>query len=54
MTYDLSPFNSILAISRRWKADDERMCAVEPRLRLRRFPPPAGLEPGSLYQQASA
>ena len=24
--------------------DNERLCAMEPRLRLKRFPPPAGLE----------
>ena len=27
--------------------DNEKLCEVEPRLRLRRFPPPAGLEPGT-------
>ena len=30
-------FNSISAISGRWADDNERLCAMEPRLRLRRF-----------------
>ena len=28
-----------------WLGDYERLCAMEPRLRLQRLPPPAGLEP---------
>ena len=30
-------FNSISVISGRWAGDNERMCAMEPLLRLRRF-----------------
>ena len=30
-------FNSISVISGRWKVDNERLCAMELRLRLRRF-----------------
>ena len=33
----LVPFNSILAISGQWTVDNERLYAMEPRLRLRRF-----------------
>ena len=40
-------FNSISAISERWVVDNERLCAMEPRLRLRRFPSLAGLELGT-------
>ena len=36
--------NSISIISGRWTADNERLCAMEPRLRMKEFPPPAGLE----------
>ena len=36
-------FNSISVITGQWEDDNERMCAMEPRLRLRRF----GLEWGS-------
>ena len=35
--------NSISVVSGRWEGDDERLCAVESK----RFPLPAGLEPGS-------
>ena len=37
-------FNSISVISGRCLADNVRLCAMEPRLRLERFPPKAGLE----------
>ena len=40
-------FNSISVISGRLKVDNERIYAIEPRLRLKRYPPPAGLEPGT-------
>ena len=36
-------FNSVSVISGRWEVDNERLCAMELRLRLRRF----GLERGS-------
>ena len=34
---DYVPFNSIPVISGRWADDNERLCAMELRLRLRRF-----------------
>ena len=39
-------FDSISGISGRWVGDDERLSALELRLRLKRSPPQAGLEPG--------
>ena len=41
-------FNTITVISGRSEDDNERLCAMELRLRLKRFPPSAGLEPGPL------
>ena len=38
-------FNSISVTAGRWKNDNERLCAMEPRLRLKRSPPRAELEP---------
>ena len=38
-------FNSISVISGRWTGDNEKLYAMEPRLRLERSPPRAGLEP---------
>ena len=40
-----APFNSIF-VSERWAGDNERMCAMEPRLE--RSLPQAGLEPVTL------
>ena len=34
-------------ISGRWLCDNERLCAMEPRLQLERIPPQAGLEPAT-------
>ena len=48
------PFNSISVISGRWADDYERLCAMEPRLRLRRFRLGRGSKPGPLDQWASA
>ena len=45
MTCDFTNFNSISVISGRWTGDNEKLCAMEPRLRLERSPPRAGLEP---------
>ena len=39
-------FESISVISKRWVGDNESLCAVEPRLRMKRSPTKAGLEPG--------
>ena len=41
-------FNSISVMSGRWKGNTERLCAMEPRLRLKRFLPSAGTKPGSV------
>ena len=40
-------FNSISVISGRWAGDNERLCAMEPRLRLNKSPSQTGLEPES-------
>ena len=37
-------FNSISVISGRWEVDNERLCAMELRLRLKRSSPQGGLE----------
>ena len=47
-------FNSISVISGRWADDSEWLCAMEPRLWLRRFRLERGLNSGPLYQQAGA
>ena len=41
----LRPFNSISVISRRWKGEHERLCAMKRRLGSGRISPPAGFEP---------
>ena len=40
--------NTISVISGRSEDDNERLCAMELPLRLKRFQPSAGLEPGPL------
>ena len=40
-------FNSISVLLGRLEGDNERLCAIKPRLRLERLPPRAGLEPGT-------
>ena len=40
-------FNRISVISGRWMSDNKRLCAMEPRLRLERFPPQVELRPGT-------
>ena len=40
-------FDSISVPSGRWKGSNERLCAMTPRLRLKRSPPQVGLEPGT-------
>ena len=53
--YDLrfyAIFNNISVISGQWAGDNENLCAMEPRLRLKSSPPQAGLEPGpGLFDQ---
>ena len=43
--YIPSTFNSISVISRRWKGEPERLCAMKRRLGSGRISPPAGFEP---------
>ena len=43
-------FNSISVLSGHWADDNERLCAMEPLLRLARFPTPAVLEPETARQ----
>ena len=43
-------FNSVSVISGRWADDNERLCAMEPRLRLRRFHLKRGSKSGPLDQ----
>ena len=40
-------FYCISVISGRWLGDNERLRSMEPRLRLEKFPPQAGLESGT-------
>ena len=49
---DFRFFSSFLKVfqsyqSGRWVGDNERLFGMKPRLRLKRFPPPAGLESGT-------
>ena len=46
-------FNGISVISRRWDGDNERPCATEPSLRLKRFASP-GIDIGIARSAASA
>ena len=43
-------FNSVSVISGRWAGDNERLCAMKPRLRLGRFRLEQGSSPGPLDQ----
>ena len=53
--WDFTSFSTVFqSYQVRWEGDNERLCAMEPRLRLKRFPPPAGIGPGPLDQQAIA
>ena len=40
------PFKSVSVISGMWVGDNERLCAMEPRVRLKRSSTHAGFEPG--------
>ena len=44
------PFNNISVISGQWADDNERLCAIEPHLRLRRFCLKQGSNSGLLDQ----
>ena len=43
----LRPFNSISIILGRWVGNNEKLCAVEPRLWFKRLPPPTCLQHGT-------
>ena len=43
-------FNSISVISGRCSDDNERLCAMEPRLRFEKISPRTGILPGPLHQ----
>ena len=50
----LRPFNSISVISRRWKGEHERLCAMKRRLGSRRMSPPAGFEPATPWTEVGS
>ena len=50
----LRPFNSISVISRRWKGDHERLCAMKRRLGSGRISPPAGFEPATPWSKVGS
>ena len=45
----LHPFNIISVISRRWKGEYERLCAMKRHLGLGRISPPVGFEPATPF-----
>ena len=50
----LRPFNSISVISRRWKGEHERLCAMKRRLGSGRISPPAGFEPATSWSEVGS
>ena len=48
----LRPYNSISVISKRWKGEHERLCAMKCRLGSGRISPPAGFEPATSWTEA--
>ena len=50
----LRPFNSISVISRQWKGEHERLCAMKRRLGSGRILPPAGFEPATLWSEVGS
>ena len=50
----LRPFNSISVISRRWKGEHERLCAMKRRLGPGRISPPAGFEPATPWTEVGS
>ena len=40
-------FSSVSTVSGRWTDDYERLCEMEPRLKLKKSPPQTGIEPGT-------
>ena len=50
----LCPFNSISVISRQWKGEHERLCAMKHRLGSGRILPPAGFEPATPWSEVGS
>ena len=50
----LRPFNSISVISKRWKGEHERLCAMKRRLGSGRISPPVGFEPATLWSEVGS
>ena len=50
----LHPFSSISVISRRWKGEHERLCAMKRRLGSGRISPPAGFEPATPWSEVGS
>ena len=50
----LRPFNSISVISRRWKGEHERLCAMKRRLGSGRISPPVGFEPATPWSEVGS
>ena len=50
----LRPFNNISVISRRWKGEHERLCAMKRRLGSGRISPPAGFEPATPWSEVGS
>ena len=50
----LRPLNSISVISRRWKGEHERLCAMKRRLDSGRISPPAGFEPATPWSEVGS
>ena len=50
----LRPFNSISVISRWWKGEHERLCAMKCRLGSGRISPPAGFEPATPWSEVGS
>ena len=50
----LRPFNRISVISRRWKDEHERLCAMKRRLGSGRISPPAGFEPATPWSEVGS
>ena len=50
----LRPFNSISVISRRWKGEHERLCAMKCHLGSGRISPPAGFKPATPWSEVGS
>ena len=50
----LRPFNSISVISRRWKGEHEKLCAMKRRLGSGRISPPAGFKPATPWSKVGS